>query len=479
MSEEKIIPNNWRIKKLGEICKPKEGLRRGPFGSAIKKEFFVAEGYKVYEQSNAIYDDVSRGKYFIDEKKYQELINFNVVPDDLIVSCSGTLGKIAQIPINAKSGVINQALLRIRLIDEIISRKYFLYFFRSEQFQRKIFDQSQGTAMSNLIGIKDFKEIEIPIPPLEVQHAIVSKIEELLSDLENGKQQLILAHQQLKIYRQSLLKWAFEGKLTENWRKENKVKKTAFETLQEVSAKRKKIYSEKKKLKEKRIELNYDFIFSKSEFIDSWALASLDKLIYIAGRIGWRGLTKDEYTKEGPLFLSVHSLNYGKYVDFKDAYHISEERFLESPEIILQNNDILLCKDGAGIGKIGIIKTLPQKGTVNSSLLIIRGLEIFTPEYLFYLLSGPKLQHIVQSRISGSATPHLFQNDIRKFELLVPPIEEQQLIVDELESKLTICDKIGETISQSLLQAESLRQSILKKAFEGKLIDNNYNIMPS
>ena len=100
-----------------------------------------------------------------------------------------------------------------------------------------------------------------------------------------------------------------------------------------------------------------------------WQTKRLGELAELRGRIGWRGLTAKEYTKEGPLFLSVHSLNYGDYVDFRDAFHISEDRFIESPEIMLQPDDVLICKDGAGIGKLGIVGELPDRATINSSLL--------------------------------------------------------------------------------------------------------------
>jgi type I restriction enzyme, S subunit len=263
------------------------------------------------------------------------------------------------------------------------------------------------------------------------------------------------------------LKWAFEGRLTMEWRDNNSSIEKASDFLNKIKELRKVKFKESGN---KKADKNYDFEFKQSEVINSWATCSLDKLIYIAGRIGWRGLKKDEYTSNGPLFLSVHALNFGKYVEYKEAYHISEERYLESPEIMLVDKDILLCKDGAGIGKIGIINNLPSKATVNSSLLVIRGLEVFVPEFLFYLFSGPALQLIVRERITGSATPHLFQNDIRKFELQIPPKEEQQQIVQEIESRFSVCDKIEEAITNSLKQAEALRQSILKRAFEGKII---------
>jgi type I restriction enzyme S subunit len=210
----KELPVGWKSYKLKDITLDKEGLRRGPFGSAIKKDFFVPVGYKVYEQGNAINNDPYRGKYFINEDKYNELKNFKVIPNDLIISCSGvTLGRICEIPKDAKAGIINQALLRIRLRNNIILNKYFIQHFRTAFFQKKIFDQSQGTAMPNLVGIKDFKEIEMLIPSIEEQQHIISEIETRLSVCDKMEETIENCLQQSESLRQSILKQAFEGKL--------------------------------------------------------------------------------------------------------------------------------------------------------------------------------------------------------------------------------------------------------------------------
>ncbi|MDO9341680.1 MAG: restriction endonuclease subunit S, partial [Bacteroidales bacterium] len=182
--------------------------------SAIKKEFFVPDGYKVYEQGNAINNDPYRGKYFVDEKKYQELINFKALPTDLIVSCSGvTLGRICELPDDAKPGIINQALLRIRLKKDLILSKYFVLHFRGAFFQKRIFDQSQGTAMPNLVGIKDFKEIDMLIPPIKEQQRIVQELESKLTVCDKIEEAISQSLQQAETLRQSILKKAFEGRL--------------------------------------------------------------------------------------------------------------------------------------------------------------------------------------------------------------------------------------------------------------------------
>jgi type I restriction enzyme S subunit len=212
--KEGELPEGWLKSTLGAVSIGKTGLRRGPFGSAIKKEFFVADGYKVYEQGNAINNDPYRGRYYITEEKFEELKNFDVQPRDLLVSCSGvTLGRIVEIPSDAKRGVINQALLRIRLQNGVILNEYFIHYFRSEFFQRKIFEQSQGTAMPNLVGIKDFKEIEIYIPTLIQQSQIVQEIETRLSICDKIEESIEQGLKQAEALRQSILKKAFEGKL--------------------------------------------------------------------------------------------------------------------------------------------------------------------------------------------------------------------------------------------------------------------------
>lgn len=211
---ENGLPIGWRRMSLKEVTLEKDGLRRGPFGSAIKKAFFVPEGYKVYEQGKAINDDPYRARYYISEEKYDELKNFRVIAGDLLVSCSGvTLGRIVQIPSDAEPGVINQALLRIRLKANLLDSKYFIYLFRSDVFQKMIFARSRGTAMPNLVGIKEFRLIPVNVPPNPEQLTIVSEIERHFSIADEVEQTVEKGLKQAERLRQSILKRAFEGKL--------------------------------------------------------------------------------------------------------------------------------------------------------------------------------------------------------------------------------------------------------------------------
>jgi type I restriction enzyme S subunit len=207
-----------------------------------------------------------------------------------------------------------------------------------------------------------------------------------------------------------------------------------------------------------------------SDLPEGWIACTLGDHVYIAGRIGWRGLKAEEYTASGPLFLSVPNLNHGDVVDFGSVNHISQVRFDESPEIKLKEGDTLLVKDGAGIGKLGYIERLPDEATVNSSLLVVRPQsDLLISKYLFYYLKGPHFQRLAIERITGSATPHLFQKDIKLFRILVPPLAEQHRIVHRVESCLLGAYSARNHLSRVPRILKRFRQAVLTGACEGRL----------
>jgi type I restriction enzyme S subunit len=209
------VPNQWISLPWKTITSNnKYALKRGPFGSALKKEFFVEKGIVVYEQGHAINDEPFRHRYYITPEKFEELKAFKTVAGDMIVSCSGaTLGRICLLPDNADLGIINQALLKIDLDEKIILKKFFLMLFRSETFQRLIFEKSLGTAMPNMIGMAELKEIPIPIPSIAEQKIIIQEIESRLTVCDKVEQSISESLEKAKALRQSILKKAFEGKL--------------------------------------------------------------------------------------------------------------------------------------------------------------------------------------------------------------------------------------------------------------------------
>lgn len=206
-----------------------------------------------------------------------------------------------------------------------------------------------------------------------------------------------------------------------------------------------------------------------------WNTVKLTDVAELSGRIGWKGLTAKEYTEEGPFFLSVHSLNHGDFVDFRAAFHISQARYDESPEIMLQSGDVLICKDGAGIGKVGIVGELPGQTTINSSLLLIRSKPKIEPKYLYYILMSPYFQAIVQSRLEGATTPHLYQRDIAGFPIHLPPLDEQRRIVAVLDKAFANIATATANAQKNLTNARALFESYLDQIFGDPVDDWDRN----
>ncbi|BEO89488.1 restriction endonuclease subunit S [Fusobacterium nucleatum] len=172
---------NWKQVKLQDVC---SSIVRGPFGSSLKKEFFVKNGYKVYEQKNAIKQSANLGEYYIDEKKFKELQRFECKVGDIIMSCSGTVGKLFQLPENSEKGIINQALCKFSLNNKIKST-YFL------KYLEKVIGNIElnGSGIKNISSVSYIKKIDINLPPIELQNKFaerVEKIEKLSFDIEKS-----------------------------------------------------------------------------------------------------------------------------------------------------------------------------------------------------------------------------------------------------------------------------------------------------
>ena len=188
--------SSWKSKKFKELLDQTEGIRRGPFGSALKKEFFVQNSeYVVYEQQNAIYDHFNT-RYRISEEKYHELNKFMLSSGDFIMSGAGTIGKISLVPDGIEKGVFNQALIRLR-VNKNINKEFFLQWMRSPEMQNNLTKANPASAMVNLVPMSEVKEWDVIVPSFEEQSAIGSlfrNIDDLLASYKDN----LINYQSLK-----------------------------------------------------------------------------------------------------------------------------------------------------------------------------------------------------------------------------------------------------------------------------------------
>jgi len=398
MNEQNNIPKHWQVKKLGEVADYINGR-------AFKPTEWENSGIPIIRIQNL---NKAEAAYNFSNKEFEE--RYKLKKGDLLYAWSASLGVYIWA---GEKAWLNQHIFKV--VPKSICDKKFL-FYTLDKITAELYSKAHGSGMVHVTKGK-FEGTEILLPPLPEQLAIVSKIEELLSDLENGKQQLLTAQQQLKVYRQSLLKAAFEGKLTKN--------KGKWENL---------------------------------------------KLGDVANAVDPQPSHRTPpISVDGIPFVSIKDLDSKTdKIDLNNARKVSNEVLKEHLERYkLETGDFVIGKIGT-IGKPVRI-ALPQNYTLSANVVLIQPRKV-DATYLYYFFQSSIIQKAFTAGMKATTQAAFGIQKVRELRIELPTILEQQYIVAELESKLTVCDKIEETISQSLLQAETLKQSILKKAFEGKLI---------
>lgn len=308
---------------------------------------------------------------------------------------------------------------------ENIHKEYLFHFISSKFWTLNTRPKGVGIPHIEPTLLWNFKLV---LPPLPEQEAIVAKIEELLSELDKGKEQLQTAQHQLKVYRQSLLKWAFEGKLTN------------------------------KDVKEGELPKGWKWIKSGELFS-----------FVTSGSRGWAKY----YSEKGAIFIRITNLNFDTLeldLGGEKIQYVTPPLNSEGLRTKVEEGDFLFSITGY-LGMFAIAPKL-DNAFVNQHVCLCRPIDGFNKKYVGYWIVAKSggIHHLNKNQ-KGAVKAGLNLGDLKTFPVPLATLEEQNLIVSELESKLTVCDKIEETISQSLQQAESLRQTILKKAFEGKLIN--------
>ena len=416
MSELNNIPKHWQVKKLGDVCQVFDNLRK-PINSAERQQriagkrqselypYFGATG-----QVGWIDDYMTDGQYILIGEDGAPFLD---------------IYKDKAYKISGKTWVNNHAHI-LKGKDNVISDDFALHYLNSINYT----DFVNGTTRLKLTK-SSLIEIPVVLPPLPEQLAIVSKIEELLSDLENGKQQLLTAQQQLKVYRQSLLKAAFEGRLT------NKV------------------------VKEGELPKGWKWVTISD-------LAENNKHALKAGPFG-SALKKEFYVETGYKIYGQEQVIIDN--PYFGDYYVNEEKYQELKSCRIKPFDILISLVGT-VGKVLILPENCMDGIINPRLIKISlNRQKYLPKFFKYYFESSSVKAHYKSQAQGTTMDVLNLGIIKKIPFTLTTLEEQQKVVDELESKLTVCDKIEETIAQSLLQAEALKQSILKNAFEGKLLN--------
>ncbi|MES2811503.1 MAG: restriction endonuclease subunit S [Bacteroidota bacterium] len=400
MSNSNRLPKGWEIKKLGEICEI-------VYGKGLLTKNLKDNGFPVFGANGIIgFND----KYLYEETK-------------VLISCRGAYsGKINFSP--PKCYVTNNSLvLDVKRKNEL--DKYYLFYSLGAAKKTKLVT---GTAQPQ-VTINNAVELEIPLPPIKVQQAIVSKIEELFSELDKGIEDLKTAQHQLKIYRQSVLKWAFEGKLTNDNIKDEELPK-------------------------------------------EWELNKLGE--YILNISSGKSFRCEERppNKDEVGIVKVSSVTWGFFDEMQSKTCFSKD--LLNEKYLINKGDFLFSRANTIelIGSCVIVHNVEKTLMLSDKILRFIFVKDISKEYVLYYLRSRKGRKQIESLSTGNqdSMRNIGQEKIKQIKFPYCTLKEQLQIVQEIENRLSVADKMEESIAQSLLQAEALRQSILKKAFSGKLI---------
>ncbi|TLU88616.1 MAG: restriction endonuclease [Chlorobium sp.] len=379
-------------------------------------------------------------------------------------SRSGYVGK-------AIKGALGSTLMKISFPG--IETDYAYYFLQSKYLE--INTRAKGTGTPHVDpGI--LWNYLFAIPPLSEQLAIVAKIEQLFSELDNGIASLKTAQEQLKVYHQAVLKQAFEGALTKAWREQQTGLPTAQELLEKITSERelaaknqgKKLKSVKPLTKAELDELPE--LPKNWKWINIDTVSDYDKNSLKAGPFGSL-LKKEVYVSKGYKVYGQEQVI--KEDAFYGDYFIDKKKYDELSAYKVKLHDILISLVGT-VGKILILPENFQEGIINPRLIKISlNKNNYYPPFFKYYFECSFLKKVYSARTQGTTMDILNMQIIKTLPFPFCSLHEQVQIVQEIETRLSVCDNIEATIRESLEKAEALRQSILKKAFEGKLLSND------
>lgn len=406
----------WVERPILEVLKP-NGIKIGPFGSQLKKEMLLSDGvYRVYGQENVYEQDFSLGDRFLTREHFNHLNSCEIVPGDFVMSTMGTIGKCAIVPKNIQRGIMDSHLIRLRFDERNVNPDYILQLFSDEYHY--LSDQTARLAVGGImdglsVGIVSRLNVVYPESLIEQEKiiAILSDADELIRDLKN------------------------------RIRKQKNIRQGTMQML--ITCK-------------KRLN-GYD---------GEWIKINLSKNSRLKARIGWQGLTTAEYLDEGYSYLITGTDFKDGQINWNGCHYVDYDRYAQDPNIQVSNGDLLLTKDGT-IGKVAYVTGLKRPATLNSGVFLVKPItDAYTAHFMFYVLESSVFKDFLQQLSAGSTINHLYQKDLVKFELFVPPTKEEQ---EAIAGILFDMDSEIHKLEEKLSKIQKIKQGMMEELLTGKV----------
>ena len=406
------VPGSWVWCTLGDLA----FYKKGPFGSSLTKAMFVPKSndtYKVYEQKNAIQKDNTLGSYFITKEKYDSLIGFAIQPYDIIVSCAGTIGETYVLPQNSQEGIINQALMLIRLYSREIEQFYLLYF--DFILKEEAYKESKGTAIKNIPPFDVLKGFHIPLPPISEQQRILKEIEHwfsLIDIIERGKDDLQTTIKQAK---SKILDLAIHGKLVP----QDPNDEPASELLKRINPK---------------AEVTCDN-GDKRKLPQSWCWAK--------GRQIFLPMKSTKPHNDEFLYIDIDSIDnkrqiINKIKSIKTANAPSRaSRYTQKGDVVFSMVRPYL----RNIAKVSVDGCIASTG-----FYVCSPIDDLNSEYCYYLMISDYVVTGLNQFMKGDNSPSINKSHIDEWLFPLPPFPEQQRIVQKIEKLFSLLDHIKKSL---------------------------------
>ncbi len=416
------IPKEWDLIKM-KFCFNLRG------GYAFKSDDFVEEGACLIRIG-----DIKDGSVDLENCKklpleYSIMMkDFLVGAGDILIALTGaTIGKIGQVPKTHKKILLNQ---RVGKLNSEYST-YYKYILESDFIQSQIKLISEGSAQDNISNedIENFEILKVDdMTKISISNFLDNKTYEIDKNIEKNKELISLLEEKKNV----LINQAVTKGLEKNVRMKN----SGIKWIGEIP--------------------------------EHWELNRIKNTSYVKGRIGWHGLTSNEFSDEGAFLVTGTDFDNG-CINWESCHHISYERYQQDPYIHLKNGDLLITKDGT-IGKLALISNIPDKATLNSGIFLVRPVgESYLNEFLYWVLYSDVFKRYFDYIKTGSTISHLYQETFENFFFEIPPINEQIEIVDYLNTEILKINRVLDKVRENIYLLEEYRTSLIYHVVTGKI----------
>lgn len=477
------LPTGWEWSAASDIC---EVVASGstPKADKMYRDDGEVPFIKVYNLTHRGVLDFSVKPTFIDRETHQgHLARSRALPGDVLINIVGPpLGKVSVVPDDYPEWNMNQAVVLFRPKPGI-SNRYLAFALLSEAIMRRVTRLAKATAGQFNIGVNMCRQLlPIPVAPESEQRRIVAKIEELFSDLDAGVAALERAKANLKRYRAAVLKAAVEGRLTEQWRAENPPREPAARLLQRILIERRKKWEQdqlaKYAAKGKKPPVNWKSKYKEPvgpdtsnlpQLPEGWCWAAVGHLFLIDSGEAFK---KRDYSEDGLRLFQIANVGFGRTL-WEQQNFLPLSFGKTHADLLLVPGDICMALNRPILRNSLKVAKL---GEADMPAILYQRVARLTPvlrelgEYCFRYFLSSRMVDEVRMRLQGTDQPYLNTSLLPEIPVPIPPRKEQQRILGTLEEELSVIDATNEQIEQSLRRSPRLRQSILKRAFEGRLV---------